>query len=110
MPEIGPTNYSSQWSVENRRQVDCVLAGNPCSHLTWIQRPFVPFFPRVPITIPQSRVSQKTRKKKQCTEREREREGRAGLLVSLLLFLIVVAASLRALEASKAAARSVFRN
>ncbi len=108
MPEIGPANYSSQWSVENRRQIDCVLAGNPCSHLTWIQRPLVPFFPRVPITIPQFRVSQKTRKKKQ--RRERERERRAGLLVSLLLFLIVVAVSLRALEASKAAARSVFRN
>ncbi len=74
MPEIGPTNYSSQWSVENRRQIDCVLAGNPCSHLTWIQRPFVPFFPRVPISIPQSRVSQKTRKKKQRREGEREGE------------------------------------
>jgi len=77
MPEFGPTNYSSQWSVENQRQIDCVLAGNPCSHWTWIQRPFVPFFPRVPITIPQSRVSQKTRKKKQHrdTEREGEKSG-----------------------------------
>ncbi len=77
MPEIGPTNDSSQWSVENQRQIDCVLAGNPCSHLTWIQRPFVAFFPRVPITIPQSRVSQKTRKKKKRRERESER-GKSG--------------------------------